>query len=120
MRKENNSVEKMSLFERFNREIETKMEYSVMIGFMTGLLFSGISWGIIYAILFLTIWEIIYAAYLNANGKGWDLDDRVTVILATFLGYLTGAIFHDQDDFHQHKEDFFKDMDKYGKDCGWF
>lgn len=113
-------MEKETLFNKFNREIATKMEYTVLIGFMTGLLFSGISWGIIYAILFLIIWEIIYFAYLSANSKMWSLEDRVVVILAAFLGYIIGAIFHDNDDFHKHKEDFWKDMDDYGKNCGWF
>lgn len=103
-----------------NRFINNDPNAIVLMGFFSGLLFSSISWGIIYVILFLILWEILYFGYLDANGKPWDMDYRVTVVMAALLGYLTGAFFHDADDHYNSLTKFRDDCDHYGKECGWF
>lgn len=92
----------------------------VLMGFMSGLLFSGISWGIIYIILFLILWEILYFGYLNVNDRAWDFSHRLIVILATILGFLIGRFFHNDDDHEKSCQKFKEDMDYYGKEFGWF
>lgn len=91
----------------------------VLASFLAGLLFSSVSFGIIYVIIFLIIWEIFYFGYLDVNDKIWSLDDRVTVILAAFLGFLLGRFFHDDDDHQESFDKFCKDANYYGKQCGW-
>jgi hypothetical protein len=94
-----------------------KSPYSyVLMGFLSGLLFSGISWGIVYVILFLILSEILYFGYLSANDYMWDFDLRATVLLAALLGYLTGAFFHDMDDHYESWCKFKKDYDGWVKE----
>lgn len=92
----------------------------VLISFMTGLLFSAVSWGLIYVLLFLIIWEILYYGYLNANDRAWGFDHRITVIMAALLGFLLGRFFHDDDDHFSSCSEFKDDVNKYGDDFAWF
>lgn len=110
----------MSFINKLNYEIENDPNFTVASSLILGFLFSGISWGFIYVIIFLIIWEFLYFAYLHSNYRTWDLNERITIILAALLGYIMGAIFHDDDDFYEHQENFKKDWDHYGKEFGWF
>ena len=92
----------------------------IFISFITGLLFSGISWGIVYVVLFLIIWEIIYFGYLNANNRPWIVRDRLLIILAALLGFLTGSFFHENDDHFDSFKKINDDVEYYGKEFGWF
>ena len=110
----------MSFLNRLNCEINNDPNYTILMALFTGLLFSGISWGIIYVIIFLILWELLYFGYLNANGKSWNLQIRLTIILAGILGYLFGSVLHDDDDHYKDCCDFKDDMNYYGKEFGWF
>lgn len=92
----------------------------VLMSFLSGILFSGISWGLIYVILFLILWEILYFGYISANGRLWDMDYRITVFMAAVLGYLAGAFFHYNDDHHESWSKFCNDCDYWGREMGWF
>lgn len=92
----------------------------VIISFLTGFLFSGISWGIIYVIIFLLLYEFLYILYLDANYKSPNFIERLTIIFAAFLGYLLGAILHEDDDFWKHWRNFGKDCNKYGENFDWW
>ena len=110
----------MSFLRKLNNEIYTDPNYTILMALITGFLFSGISWGIIYVIIFLILWEIAYYGYVNANNKKWDFLFRVTIVLAAFLGYLLGSNLHDNDDHYDHYHRFKNDMDYYGKEFEWF
>lgn len=105
---------------QLNDFVENSPYLLVLSSFLSGLLFSGISWGIVYVILFLIFWEICYFGYVSANGRTWDMDYRITVLMAALLGYLVGAFFHDQDDHWDSWNHFKNNCDYYGKDFGWF
>ena len=92
----------------------------VLMGFLSGVLFSGVSWGIVYVILFLIISEILYFGYVSANGRLWDIDLRITVLMAALLGYLAGAFFHHDDDHYDSWCRFREDYDRWGKEMGWY
>lgn len=92
---------------------------TVLMSFLTGLLFSGVSFGLIYVIIFLIIWEVFYFGYLDVNNRDWLLDERVTVILAALLGFLVGRFFHDDDDHAESIDRFKNDIDYYGRHCNW-
>ena len=110
----------MDCMERINFFVNNDPMALVLMGFMSGLLFSSTAWGIVYVIIFLIIWEILYFGYLDVNNCHWDFQLRLTVILAAILGYLTGRFFHFTDDHLNHCKDFKKDLNQYGKDFGWF
>ena len=105
---------------KLNYYIENDPNFTVLMSLIVGFLFAGISWGIIYIIIFLILWEIAYFAYLDCNNKIWNLETRVTVILAALLGFLLGANLHEIDDHHKNYEDFKNDIDYYGKEFNWF
>ena len=106
--------------EKVNYFIYNEPMIPILLSFLTGLLFSSISWGIVYVILFLVIWEVIYFGYLDANNRPWIMDDRLLIILAAFLGFIAGRIFHESDDFVDDYKKFNDDADYYGKEFGWF
>jgi hypothetical protein len=110
----------MHFIEKLNCEIYNDPNYTILMALLTGILFSGISWGIIYVIIFLILWEIAYYAYLNVNEKYWDFLFRVTVILAAFLGFLYGSILHEKDDHYENCNKFKEDINYYGKEFDWF
>jgi hypothetical protein len=110
----------MGFLQDLNCEIENDPNFTVASSLILGFLFSGISWGLLYVIIFLIIWEFLYFGYLSCNNKTWDLNQRIVVILAALLGYIMGAIFHDDDDFYEHHENFKKYWNNYGEEFGWF
>lgn len=93
--------------------IENDPNFQIASAILMGFLLSGISWGFVYVILFLIIWEIGYFAYTDCNDKEYDLLFRVTLALAAFLGYLAGRNFHDMDDHYQDCCDFFQHCKYY-------
>ena len=92
----------------------------IMNGLMLGILFSGISFGLVYVIIFLLIWEFLYFGYLHANYRNWDIQDRILVILSAVLGFLLGRVLLEDDDHIKEYNNFFNDVEYYGKDFGWF
>ena len=110
----------MSYIHKLNCHIENDPNFTVLMSLIVGFLFSGISWGLIYVIIFLILWEIAYFAYLDCNGKAWNLESRITIILAAVLGFLLGANLHDKDDHCEDYKKFKKDINYYGKEFEWF
>lgn len=100
-------------------ELNTDPNFIVASAILGGILFSGISWGFLYVIFFLIIWEFLYYAYTDCNAKIWDAELRLTVILGALLGYLAGANLHGIDDHLSSCQNIWDDCDKYGKACGW-
>jgi lipoprotein signal peptidase len=92
----------------------------IMNALMVGILFSGISYGLLYVIVFIIIWEFLYFAYLHANHRNWEMTERVMVILYGILGFLLGRFLHEDDDHCKECNDFFNDCEYYGKNFGWF
>ena len=90
----------------------------VLMSYISGLLFAGVSFGIVYVILFLLFWEMLYYGYLNVNGRRWDWQLRITIIAAAILGFLVGAsTIHDNDDHLSSCKNFPKEMKHYAKEC---
>jgi hypothetical protein len=92
----------------------------VLMSFLSGLLFSSSSNGIIFVLLFLIFWEFLYYGYLSVNSKRWDWQLRITILLAAVLGYLVGAsTIHDNDDHLESCKKFPKEIKHYAKECDW-
>lgn len=105
---------------RIAKWLDEDIYITMTASFITGVLFSGISWGIIYVIIFLILYEFFYLAYKHANYKDYYVKERIGVILAALFGYVVGLIFHENDDFQGHYYGFWKDCDNYGKKFDWW
>lgn len=106
--------------EKWNCAINNEIEYAYIMSLIGGILFSGISYGLLYVIVFLIIWEVLYFMYLDSNARRWEPIERITVILFAILGFLLGRLLHDDDDHQGECDQFFKDCNHYGKEFGWF
>jgi len=111
-----NKQKRCEFFKWFDNDPYIAMTMSLITGF----LFSGISWGIVYVIIFLIIYEFFYFAYLHANYKEWKNSERIGVVFAALLGYLLGSIFHNNWDYYNHWNNFKNDCDQYGKNLDWW
>jgi hypothetical protein len=60
--------------------------------FCLGVLFSPWSWGLVYYIAFLLIYEILSAYYTWCQLPYWRLSTRLGVIAASLLGFILGRI----------------------------
>ena len=110
----------MDFLSKLNCDINNDPNYTVLMSLIVGILFSGISWGLVYVILFLILWEILYFGYLDSNGKVWNLNSRVTIILAALLGFIYGRALLGEDDHYEDYKDFHKNMEYYGKEFEWY
>lgn len=99
--------------------------YWLGASFFSGFLFSTWSWGILYLIVFLIIWEIGYYIYCYAY-KGWDgyghmFGDyrvnyfmiRLGIVAGAIMGFLIGRAIIEDDDHEQSIKDFWATISKY-------
>ena len=105
--------------EDLNWVIENDPGIVVIMSFISGILFSNITYGLAYLIIFLLIWEILYFGYLDCNNKSWLLFDRVLIFLGAILGFLLGRFMHDNDDHGGDFQKFKNNCKYYAKDFGW-
>ena len=110
----------MNYFNDLNCAIENDPGYTVVMSFISGILFSNITYGLAYLIIFLLIWEILYFGYLHSNHKtSWNLFDRVLVFLGAILGFLLGRFMQDNDEHEKDFDKFKNHCNYYAKDFGW-
>lgn len=110
----------MNYFNDLNYEITNNPNYTALSSFMFGILFSGISYGLVYVIIFIILTEFLYYGYLDCNDKNWIAEQRLLVIAAGLLGFFLGRFLLDDDDHHGEFIKFQNDYHHYGRECGWF
>jgi hypothetical protein len=94
--------------------------YTLVMSIIIGILFSGISFGLVYVILFIVLWEILYFLYSDAKHMVYSSEDRLLFALGSIMGFLLGRFMHDNDNHYKEYRKFRKDYDKFGDNCGWF
>ncbi len=67
------------------------LAFQVIIAFWIGLIFAPWSWGLLYLIIFFVVFEVIYAI-IHRDFSVENILIRLTVIGASFLGWLVGRI----------------------------
>jgi len=95
-------------------------QYSIIASFIIGILFSGISFGLAYVIVFIILWELLYYIYLDSNNRQYNGEVRLLMALYGIAGFLLGRFLHDDDDHYEEFIKFQNDYDYYGRECGWF
>jgi hypothetical protein len=71
----------------------------LLVGFVAGIIMAPYSYGFLYLIIFLFIWEILFAWWTSMNKKYWSWQGRLGIILASILGWFIGKISVDQEIF---------------------
>ena len=87
--------------------------YALLAAVMGGILFAGFSWGFVYFLIFLFIWEILYWIYTGYDDtKIWSPQIRVGLVLGALFGFIVGRTFHNCDDFRKDYNDFWDFIDE--------
>jgi hypothetical protein len=111
----------MSYFQKIKCGIQNNdPEYLIISSFILGILFSGISFGLVYVIIFLIIWELLYYAYIDCNNRSYMGETRLLSVLYGIAGFLLGRFLHEDDDHHEEFKKFQNHYDYYGIEFGWF
>lgn len=63
-----------------------------IIAFCLGVLFSPWSWGFIYYLAFLILYEIVTAYMTWCQPPYWCLSSRIGIVAASLLGFIVGRI----------------------------
>ena len=94
--------------------------YTFIMSVAVGILFSGVSFGLVYVILFIVLWEILYFLYSDSKNMVYSAEDRLLFALGSIMGFLLGRLMHNDDDHFKEYKKFRKDYDNCGEACGWF
>lgn len=95
-------------------------QYSIISSFIIGILFSGVSFGLVYVIIFILLWEFFYYAYNDCNNRRYNGEVRLLMALYGIAGFLLGRFMLDKDDHHKDFKKFQNDYHYYGREFGWF
>lgn len=71
------------------------MMEGLILSFFVGLLTGPFSWGIIWFLMFVTVWEICLCMLTSASKTlgsffCWELESRIAINVAAFLGWILG------------------------------
>ena len=94
-------------------------EYWLGTALFGGILFAGFSWGFVFFIIFILVWEFGYWIYTGYKNKPWDCAARVGIVLAALLGFIMGRTLHNKADHCKDYNDFKNYMNDCFKECGW-
>ena len=100
---------------QMNKDLNEDPMYWLGASFFSGFLFSSWSWGILYLLLFLFIWEICYYVYCYSY-RGLDDYDfmiRIGIVAGALMGFLIGRGITENDDHEKSIEDFWISVNKY-------
>ena len=93
---------------RMNQDIYEDPMYWLGAAFFSGFLFATWSWGILYLLSFLILYEIGYYIYCYSY-KGLDdysLMIRSGIAAGAFMGFLIGRAIIEEDDHEKSIKDF--------------
>ena len=93
--------------------------YTIGAAFFAGILFSPWSFGIIYYLLFLIIWELLFYGWCNYKNVFWNWQIRLSIVLAALFGFLLGRTMINEDDHAGSVKEFKCRMNRYLKNVGW-
>lgn len=93
---------------RMRQDINEDPMYWTGAAFFSGVLFSTWSWGILYLLTFLLIYEIGYYIYCYSFSKmdQYDLMIRIGIVAGAFMGFLIGRNITETDDHEESIKEF--------------
>ena len=93
---------------RMKRDLNEDPMYWLGAAFFSGFLFAGWSWGILYMLTFLMIYEIGYYVYCYSY-RGMDeynLMIRIGIVAGAFMGFLIGRAIIEEDDHEKSIQEY--------------
>ena len=93
---------------RMRQDLDKDPLYWLGAAFFSGFLFSSWSWGILYALTFLIIYEIGYYIYCYSY-KGtneYSLMIRLGIVAGALMGFLIGRAITEDDDHEESIREF--------------
>ncbi len=103
-----------SMLCRMKKDLNNDPSYWLGAAFFSGFLFSTWSWGILYLLSFLIIWELGYYIYCyNFKENEYDLMIRIGIFAGSLMGFLMGRAITETDDHEESIQDFLDTMYKY-------
>jgi len=100
---------------RMNKDLNEDPMYWLGASFFSGFLFSSWSWGILYLLVFLIIWEIGYYIYC-CNYKGLDKYSfmiRIGIVAGALMGFLIARGIIEDDDHGKSMNEFWDSISRY-------
>lgn len=97
---------------RMNKDLNEDPMYWLGASFFSGFLFSHWTWGILYLLLFLIIWEIGYYIYCSAYRNDYDLMIRIGIVAGALMGFLIGRAITENDDHEKSIKEFWGSVHK--------
>ena len=96
------------MFDRMDKDLNEDPMYWTGAAFFSGFLFSTWSWGIVYLVLFLVIYEILYYGYCRCFGNmsNYSLMIRIGLVAGVFMGFLMGRVITNQADHDENIRQF--------------
>lgn len=76
----------------------------LIIAFCSGLIFSPWSYGWVFYIVFLLIWELLYALATRCKPSKWNPWERILLIVVSLLGWTIGRILVGYDPFSNKRK----------------
>ena len=96
---------------RMKRDLNEDPAYWLGASFFSGFLFATWTWGIVYLILFLIIYEVgyfIYKSSIKENGNEYNFMIRLGIVAGAIMGFLIGRAITENDDHEKSIKDFRK------------
>jgi len=76
----------------------------LIIAFCTGLVFSPWSYGWIFFVIFLIVWEVMYGFATKFKHPRWNLAERILIIVISLLGWTVGRLLVGQQPFDNNRK----------------
>ena len=104
-----------SMLCRMKKDINEDPMYWLGASLFSGFLFSTWSWGILYLISFLIVWEIGYYIYCRCYGDydNYDMTIRIGIFAGALMGFLLGRAITETDDHEESIKEFWNTVHKY-------
>lgn len=100
---------------RMERDLNADPMYWLGASFFSGFLFAEWSWGILYLLVFLIIWEIGYYIYSYAY-RGFNdyyFVIRIGIVAGSIMGFLIGRAITQNDDHEKSIREFWESVRKH-------
>ena len=100
---------------RMEKDLNEDPMYWLGASFFSGFLFAEWSWGILYLLVFLIIWEIGYYIYCYAY-RGLDnyyFMIRIGIVAGAIMGFLIGRAITQNDDHEKSIREFWESVRKH-------
>lgn len=91
---------------RMKRDLNEDPMYWIGAAFFSGFLFSSWSWGVVYIILFLIVYEIFYFMFCCYQKRNYNIMIRIGIVAGAFMGFLIGRNIIEDDDHEKSIRDF--------------